>query len=195
MSARTLLGQAFGTKKSQKAIQSLTDNAIASSAGNKKGVLDAVASAVMNSMAESSATIPTKEELQAAVDNAKPRPKPNLEAETPADVYPAENLVGMDVLEGLAVKTWQDAVEANRDVKTSSRFVSRRLIRVVRTDDVKKLRTLKALLLMLNWYGCLQPGGKNAKKLPKREDVKKAVGPEVPDRIVDSIRKRFATDT
>lgn len=193
MSARTILGQAFGTKKSQKAIQSITENAIASDA-NKDGKLDAVASAVMDSMAESSTVIPTQAELQAAVDDRKPRPRPNLEAETPADVYPVENILGLDVLEGLAVKSWEDAVEANQDVKTTSRYVSRRLIRVVRTGDVKKIRTLKAMLLMLSWYGCLQPGIRGAKKLPKREEVKKAVGLEIPDRILESIRKRFAID-
>ena len=143
-----------------------------------------------------STTGPSLEELQSAIEEGKPRPRANLEAESPADVYRVEDLVGgVEVLAGLNVRGWQDAVGAGEDVKTSSRFVSNRLRRIVRIGDVKKLKTLRFLLLLLDWNSCLKPGSKGSKKLPPREDVKKAVGPEVGDGLLESVRRKFAIET
>ncbi|MCJ1295948.1 DNA-directed RNA polymerase I subunit rpa49 [Xylographa carneopallida] len=198
LAARTLLGEAFGTKKSQKAIRALTENAIVlrNSYQNSSGksVLDPLASAVIDSMSQTSGAAPTREALQAVIDEAKPRPKANLEAETPADVYRIEDLVGAGSLPALKVRDWQTAVEANKDVQTSSKYVSRRLVTVVQSKNIMRLKALRYVLLLLDWYSCLKPGMKGIKKLPQREDIIKAVGGEITTSMLESLRKRFAPD-
>lgn len=177
LSARNTLGLTFGTKKSQKAIEALTKNAISPSkssrltAGQTKSTLDPIASAVVSSMAATT-SMPTREELQAAVDESKPRPRPNLDAEIPADVYPVEKLVGREVLRQMTTKGWQDAVEAGEEILTKSRFVSHRIQTLVSSNDVRKLKTLKYLLLLLEWYNVLPASGKlGARSVPKPEHM------------------------
>ena len=133
----------------------------------------------------------TREELQNAVDEGKPRPKPNLAAETAADVYKVQDLVGVDVLRTIRVQEWQDKINAGTDVKTSSRFVSGRLQKVVQSGDVMKLKTLRYLLLLLDFYGALKPGARGVKKVPGLEDLKKVmVGVE--ERMLEGLKRRFA---
>ncbi|MCJ1247307.1 DNA-directed RNA polymerase I subunit rpa49 [Trapelia coarctata] len=199
LKARTILGEAFGTKKSQKAIRSLTENAIftpktASQTSSGKTPLDPLASAVLESMSQVTSSMPTREELQAAVDDAKPRPKANLDATTPADVYKIEDLIGIEMLKSLSVRQWQDDIKADKAIETHSRFVSHRVIRVVQSGDVKRLKALRYVLLMLDWFGGLKPGQKGAKRLPQREDIRKAVGEEIQDFLVDGLRRKFAPD-
>ena len=133
----------------------------------------------------------TREEMQSAVDEGKPRPTPHLDAETPADVYPIEELVGIGNLKLLTVKEWQDKAESGEGIETKSRFVSARLRHVVQFGDVKKLKTLRYLLLLLDWFRALKPGMKGVKKVPMHEELKIAV-PGVPSELLNGVRKRFA---
>ena len=133
----------------------------------------------------------TREEMQSVVNEGKPRPMPNPDAETPADVYPLEELVGLGNLRLLTVKEWQDKVESGEDIETKSRFVSGRVRHVVQLGDVKRLKTLRYLLLLLDWFRCLKPGMKGVKKLPMKEEVRAAVE-GVGSELLDSVRKRFA---
>ena len=179
LSARSNLGLAFGTKKSQKAIRALTANAIkapptksSSQVSGGGRTLDPLASAVVSSMVPFTSSMPTREEMQAVIDENKPIPKPNLAAETPAEVYPAEQLVGgTNVLRDMNVKELISKVKAGEDVQTKSRFVSNRLRAIVQSGDVKKVRMLKYLQLLLEWYKCLKVGSKGARKVPKDEDM------------------------
>jgi DNA-directed RNA polymerase I subunit RPA49 len=157
-------------------------------------VLDPLASAVLETMAEGSSSMPTREELQAEADEAKPRPKVNLAATTPAEVYTLEALLGTEALRGLNVRGWQDDVRAGKEVQTTSRFVARRVVRVVEGEDVKMLKALRYVLLMLNWFDCLKTIPRGGKKLPDRDVVKKAVGEGVLDSLMDGLRRRFAKD-
>ena len=145
-------------------------------------------------MSQTSGPAATREELQAEIDGAKPRPKPNMEAETPAEVYKIEDLVGASSLQSLKVRDWQSAVEANKDVQTSSKYVSRRLVKVASSKNIMRLKALRYVLLLLDWYSCLKPGMKGMKKLPQREDITKAVGGEITGSMLESLRKRFAPD-
>ena len=144
-----------------------------------------------------SATIATAEVLQALVDDAKPRPKPNTETEVLADVYPIEDLVGTATLEVISVNPWIDKVEAGEDVRTHSRFVSRRLVRTVKSKDVLKIKALRYLLLLLDWHTALKPGGREGKKLPSnKDDLRNAVSTSGPisSAVMDNVRRQFARD-
>lgn len=199
LSARSNLGLAFGTKKSQKAIRALTTNAIKASPTKSKSqtsgtgrALDPLASAVVSSMAQYTSSMPTREQMQADIDENKPIPKPNLAAETPAEVYPVEQLVGGTiVLRNMNVQELMDKVKAGEDVQTKSLFVSNRLRAVVQSDDVRKVRTLRYLLLLLDWRRGLKEGVKKGKKVPKDEDM----GPlfeQYGSEVVRGVGRRFA---
>ena len=130
------------------------------------------------------------------MDEGKPRPKPNTETEVLAEVYPIENLVGVATLEVISVNLWIDKIEAGEDVRTSSRYVSKRLAKVVKSKDILKIKTLRYLLILLDWYGALKSKGKEGKKPPSKSDeVRKAVSASGPvsSAITDSIRRQFTT--
>jgi len=136
--------------------------------------------------------MPTREELQAAVDDAKPRPKPNLQATTPSEVYSVSDLVGgEETLRLLVVRDWQDAVAANKAVHTKSRFVSKRLANLAQSGEVKRLKTLRYLLILLEFYGSLGSGPKGLKKVPQREQLRKAMG-NANEGMTEGVRRRFA---
>ncbi|KAL8734811.1 MAG: hypothetical protein Q9166_001162 [cf. Caloplaca sp. 2 TL-2023] len=198
LSARNALGLTFGTKKSQRAIQNLTKNAISPSKRNRSApgepqpALDPLASAVVSSMAAAAPTTSTREDLQAAIDESKPRPKPNLAAETPADVYPIDQLVGKNILPQMTVKEWQDAVEEKREIVTKSRFVSHRIQRIVSEGDVRKIKVVRYLLLLIEWYNALlvSPQGR-IRKVPDRTQLREKLGIWGSD-LVDGVNQRFA---
>src|SRR5690349_3672665 len=191
---RNDLGQTFGTKKSKKAIASLTENAIskprtAAELANTEPVKhDAVTAAMLRNMAEVTAGMATKEELQAAVDESKPRPKANLQAESPKDVYTIDELIGSEIMKVIPVKEWQDSVKAKKQIITSSKFVSDRIL--LASTSVLKLKVLRYLLAILQFYGATTPR-RGERGLPKKDDLRKAM-PEVPEAVVSNIIRKFS---
>ena len=130
--------------------------------------------------------------MQAEIDEAKPRPKPNMQAETPAEVYPVEDLVGgIGVLKAIGVKEWIDKVNAGEDVQTKSLFVARRLRATVQTGDVKKAKVLKYLLLLVEWFRSLKPGNRSGHRAPKPDDLPDLIANWGSD-IVNGVNRRFA---
>lgn len=116
--------------------------------------------------------MPTRDEMQAEIDEGKPRPKPNMQASTPAEVYPLEQTVGGEiVLAAMGVKDWIDTIKAGGDVQTKSRFVARRLRAAVGSGHVRRVKALRYLLLLLEWFIGLRPGPKAGKKVPKLEEM------------------------
>ncbi|KAL8906967.1 MAG: hypothetical protein Q9171_006059 [Xanthocarpia ochracea] len=198
ISARSALGLTFGTKKSQRAIQNLTKNAISpskkggSTAGEAQPTLDPVAAAVVSSMAAAGPSVTTtREDLQAAIDKSKPRPHPNPNAQAPADVYPIDQLVGPGILRQLTVKDWQDAIEQRQEILTHSRFVSHRIQRIVSEGEVRKIKTLRYLLLLIEWQNILLPGPKGiGRRIPDRTQLREKLGKWNSD-LVDGVEKRF----
>ena len=199
VTARSNLGLAFGTKKSQKAIRALTTNAIKASPTKSKShtsetgrTLDPLSSAVVSSMNQSTFSMPTREQMQAEIDQNKPIPRPNLSAEHPAEVYPIEQLVGGDnILRYMNVQELMDKVRAGEDVRTKSLFVSNRLRAVVQSDDVKRVRTLRYLLLLLEWYRGLKSASKGAKKVPRDGEMGQLME-QYGSEIVRGLGRRFA---
>jgi len=199
LSARSNLGLAFGTKKSQKAIRNLTANAIQASHSKPKTqdslsqrpTLDPLASAVVSSM-PSTSSMPTPEEMQAEVDENKPRPQAHLEAEIPADVYPIEELVGgVNVLRIIGVKEWMDKVKVGEDVQVKSMFVARRLKAEVQGGNVKRIKTLKYLLLLVEWFKLLKPVNRGGLRVPKLEDMGALVSAFSSD-LIAGLSRRFS---
>ena len=176
----------------------LTRNAISPAKAGSLGVsqtgstLDPIASAVVSSIATTAGSMPTREELQAAADESKPRPKPNITAEAPAEVYPLEDLLGRGMLRQMTVKEWQDAVDAKTEILTQSRFVSHRIPATVEAGDVRRLKSLKYLLLLLEWYSALVPASKGlGRKVKQRDKLREQLG-SWGSELVDGVSRRFA---
>ncbi len=143
-------------------------------------------------MAESTFSMPTRDEMQAEIDEGKPRPKPNMEASTVAEVYPLEQLVGGEtVLAGMGVKDWIDTIKAGGDVQIKSRFVARRLRAIVESGHVKQVKALRYLLLLIEWFTGLKPGPKSARKVPKLEEMGPLVGIYGSETVLN-LARRFA---
>lgn len=190
----------FGTKKTKKAIASRTENAISpqkprapSPGGTPQNPTkhDPIAAAVLNSMSASTDTMPSRDALNAAVDEAKPRPKANLNATTPAEVYPLNTLISSQDMGALPVKEWQDAANAGTAIETTSRFVSKRLHALASGDDVRKLKVLRYIYMLLEFYHSLKGGGRMPKKIPQREDLNNRL--KVQDSLIDGIRRKFTS--
>lgn len=132
-----------------------------------------------------------REQEKHAIEEAKPGPKPHMQAETPADVYPLEELVGLDVLRVLPVRDWQESLEADEDILTTSRFVSGRMRATVSSGNVRIIKALKYLLLLVQWYHCLKPGPRGTKKLPSGKEMGADIG-EIREDLREEMRRRFA---
>ncbi|MCJ1462350.1 DNA-directed RNA polymerase I subunit rpa49 [Pseudocyphellaria aurata] len=198
LSARSNLGLAFGTKKARKAIRAITENAISPSKhltqpSSSQSVLDPAAAAVLDLMKASATSALAQEEIKQAAEDAKPGPKPNLQAKTVAEVYPLEEVVGLDTLKSLTVRDWQDNVRDGADVVTSSRYVSGRLVQVVKSEEVRKIKALKYLLLLVQWYHCFKPGTKRVPKLGPKKNVE-AVMKGTSEELRNRIKERFSED-
>lgn len=192
-SLRQSLGMEFGTKKAKRAIAAMTENAISprkSAADGDQGVPDARTSAVLESIATSGML--SREDMQAEVDEAKPRPKPNLEASTPADVYPLDTLITREERMALQVNDWIQAVAANQAIETPSRFVANRVEALASKKEIAvKLRALKYILALVSFNAALKPTRSGGRKLPPREDLKKKLS-HLPPTLVESIKRKFA---
>jgi len=188
---RRSLGMEFGTKKAKKAIAALTDNAISPRKSTTSAQSnDPLATAVLESMASSTAGMPTREDIQAAVDEAKPRPKPNMDATSPAEVYPLDSLISREERVTIQVTDWLYAVQNNEVIKTSSRYVANRLQSIASSNDISRLKALRYILAIVDFNAALKPLRGGGKKLPQRDDLKKKVG--ISDAVLDGMKRKFA---
>ncbi|KAI9661907.1 MAG: DNA-directed RNA polymerase I subunit rpa49 [Bathelium mastoideum] len=172
---RQELGLEFGSKRAKKVISANAQNAIAPTQGAAADEkLDALGSALLTDAAAATKDQPNQEAMQAQQDAGKPRPKANLQAQKPADVYTVENLIGGNVMKALGVGEWIDHADQGVAVHTSSRFVANR-IRTLATGtrkDVQKLKVLKYLATLLDFHGSLKSGSRGTKALPKNSELK-----------------------
>jgi DNA-directed RNA polymerase I subunit RPA49 len=181
----------FGTKKARKALASQTDNAIGpAKAQRPEGTkVTATTAAVMASMADATGGMATAEELQQEADASKPRPQPNLNATDVKDVYTVDSLVGADTLKHIPVMDWVQAIAEEKEIVVNSRYVAHRI--QAQASNIEKLKILRYMLLLIDFYLVTRPGRDGGRMLPKRDAVKAALG-GVPEAVVESIKRRFA---
>lgn len=145
------------------------------------------------------------ENLQAAIQANKPVPRANTAAAHPADVYPLAELVpgGLSVLRQVPIQDWQDGSRAGKSLTsyTSSRFVSRRIEKVVRSGDTTQMQLLRFIQLLLDLTRALRRGNptdaRGARRLPPRDDLRRILSSSsnapIPDAILDAVRRRFCS--
>lgn len=199
MSSQTNLSLAFGTRKVQKSIRrALTDNALTSAVPNTSGssqtenVLEPAAAAILDVIDASAPSLRVQEEMKQTAEKSRAGPKPYLKAETPAEVYPLEELVGLDVLRILMVRDWQEKVAAGEDIVTKSKYVSGRVREVIKSGNVREIKALKYLLLLVEWYHCLKStNNKGTKELPPASVLANEMD-GTSEELREAIRVRFA---
>ncbi|ELQ44368.1 hypothetical protein OOU_Y34scaffold00088g8 [Pyricularia oryzae Y34] len=195
MDMRTDLGQAFGTKKAKKALVSKVENAITAINNASSRDSGAGEAALMASIKTAAANMPTRDELQAAVDGAKPVPKGNYDAAEIQDVYDPDQIIGSDVLNAIPVRDWQTANKNDENVQLTSRYVANRLPRVgEHAESLKRLRILRYLYFLMTFIKIAKPGKNGVRKLPPRDKLREALSP-APDVVLDSLRHKFADGT
>lgn len=193
---RRTLGQEFGTKKAKKAINSLTENAVSSL--TPKGASAAeVAKAIKNNpgaaavLASMDDSAPSREAMQAAIDQEKPRPTPNMNANSPAEVYNLDAICTKPMLQALKVKSWIDAIDNDEKISVSARTVANRLEENAKReeDGIKRTKALRFLLLGIEFFKACVPTKAGGRKLPKPEVLRDKC--KVDEDVLKMFKNRF----
>ncbi|KAK9779036.1 hypothetical protein SCAR479_03903 [Seiridium cardinale] len=199
MELRNDLGEAFGTKKARKAIASITENAIApekaiiDAEGNTRK-LDSSAIAMMESIQESTKGMATREELQAAVDRAKPVPPGNFNATEIQDVYKPDQMIGGDILISCPIKDWQDSAKKQLPLQLPYQFISSNLYAIAAgPDSVQRLRVLRYLSFLIVFIKSAKAGGRGVLKVPQKSQLHEKME-NAPAPVVESIRRKFSAN-
>jgi DNA-directed RNA polymerase I subunit RPA49 len=188
---RTELGEAFGTKKAKKAIRAVTENAItATGAAGKMANGDL---ALMDSIKGTTENMATRGQLEAMVEQARPVPRGNYDAEEIQNVYIPAQIIGAEVLNSIPVMDWQDKVKAQEAISVPSRFVANRISRVAHNENaVERLRVMRYLLLVITFWATTRQGKeRGTRNIGKRDQLKIAMA-GVPEMVVENIRRKFS---
>ncbi|KAL7788319.1 RNA polymerase I associated factor, A49-like protein [Trichoderma ceciliae] len=197
MDQRTDLGQTFGTKKAKKAIQSKVLNAITpqrkpgdDSSLNK---LDDASKAILSSIGAVTSTMASRDELQAVIDEAKPVPRANTDADEIYDVYRPEELIGADILNLVPIREWQEKAKHGESIQFHSRYVVSRVQAIASNESAEmRLRVLRYLSIVLLFYLHSKPGRqKGARQVPPREKLRELLAP-APEAVIENIRRKFS---
>ncbi|KAK4158015.1 RNA polymerase I associated factor, A49-like protein [Chaetomidium leptoderma] len=185
------LGETFGTKKAKKAIQAVAENAIL--ADRSRGKLGNDDRALVHTIRDSSQHMATREELQAAVDLARPVPRGNFDAREIQDVYVPAEIIGAEVLNAIPVMDWQEQVNKLEPVQVPARFVAHRIVRVAGYEDgVPRLKLLRYLLWVIVFWSTTKQGReRGTKSIAKRDDLREALAP-APEVVIENIRRKFS---
>lgn len=151
MEQRNKLGESFGTRKARRAIFDLKNNQIDATA------LADIQSDIVSSVTVSTANLPSQEQVQAKLEEGRPIPPHNAEAENVEDIYPLYGIVPAREWKAIRV----DALFATEDATTrqelfpagSSPYVSKRLAQL--TDPAlhtERLQLLYYIGLLLSTY-------------------------------------------
>ncbi|KAG6011850.1 hypothetical protein E4U54_007872 [Claviceps lovelessii] len=192
---RVDLGQTFGTKKAKKAIRDKALNAIAPQrkAGEAPAEINLAGKAVLQSVGNITTQMSTKEELQSVVDEAKPVPKANLEAQDIQDVYDPNSVIGADILNLVPIREWQERARHSEGIQTTSRFVAARVNAIATNNDaVTRLRVLRYFNFVLTFYLNTKPGKqRGTRQVPPRDKLRELMAP-APEAVVENIRRKFS---
>ncbi|AEO69439.1 83359642-d75c-4b09-bb37-530c0bd40553 [Thermothielavioides terrestris] len=184
------LGEAFGTKKAKKALQAVAENAML--AAKSRGKLGEDDRALVDTIEDASHHMATREELQAALDSARPVPRGNFDAKEIQDVYVPAQIIGAEVLNAIPVMDWQEKVQKHEDVLVPSRFVANRIVRVAGSEDVQRLKLLRYLLWVLIFWSTTRQGReRGTRSISRREKLREDLAP-APEVVIENIRRKFS---
>ena len=123
--SRAALTEAFGTKKSKKAIQSIAENRLLARGGDGD---DPLSKAILSTFAGED-----HDQVDATALNRtnKPLPPTNISAQNIEDAYPLTSLIipqpYKDTLSQTSITYWENRVSTGKAIKTNIRFVAHRV--------------------------------------------------------------------
>ncbi|OAR01625.1 hypothetical protein LLEC1_03288 [Akanthomyces lecanii] len=197
MELKTDLGQTFGTKKARKVINQRVLNAIAphKKPGDEPAEIDDASRAMLHSVGEVAAEMASREQLQAVVDDAKPLPPVNVDADEIQDVYDPEAVVGAEILNMVPIREWQEKVRHKEGVQTNSKFVAMRVNAIASNTSAaaeQRLRVLRYLGFVVTFYRSTKPGRqKGTRSVPPRDKLREVLAP-APEAVIENIRRKFS---
>lgn len=147
----------------------------------------------MESIKDVTMSIPTREDLQDAIDANKPIPKGHYDAEEIQDVYKPEELIGKDMLELIQVKDWLQSVRKSEDIKLRTRFVAHRVNRIGSGDNaVYRLRLLRYTYFLQLFLMTAKKGKeRNTLEILKKDKLQEELTPAPPP-VIESLRRKFS---
>lgn len=148
----------------------------------------------MQSIQEATKDMATREELQAAVDQAKPVPQGNFDATEIQDVYRPEQIIGAEVLNAIPIKDWQDSAKKQLALTLPYQFISMNMYAIAAgPQPVQRLRTLRYVNYLILFLRAARPGRERGvlRVPPRNQLAEKMEGAPTP--VVESIRRRFST--
>lgn len=195
MEQKTELGQTFGTKKAKKVIQERVLNAIGPQRkeGDAPTKIDDAARAMLSSVGAITSKMATREELQAVVDEAKPIPRPNVDAKEIQNVYDPNEIIGADILNLVPIREWQEKAQHGENIQTPSRFVAGRVTPMALNEAaLLRLRVLRYYSFVLLFYLKSKPGRQRGmRQLPPRDKLREMLAP-APEAVIENIRRKFS---
>ncbi|KAK4946220.1 DNA-directed RNA polymerase I subunit rpa49 [Elasticomyces elasticus] len=127
-SSRAALTEAFGTKKSKKAVASMAENRLLARGGAGDATHDALSSAILSSIKDEGDV----DELDQATSRAnKPLPQADLSATDITQVYPFSSLIfpgpARTTLSQMPIAYWRDRIGSAKPVNSRYRFIAHRV--------------------------------------------------------------------
>ena len=123
--SRAALTEAFGTKKSKRAIQSIAENRLLARGGDGD---DPLSKALLSTLAGEDDDQPDGSALSRS---KKPLPPANLSAKNIEDAYPLSTLIiprpYQDTLTKTSISYWKSRISESKTIKTNVRFVAHRM--------------------------------------------------------------------
>ena len=149
--------------------------------------------AMLDNVKDASKNMATREELQAALDSARPVPRGNFDADEIQDVYIPEEIIGAEVFNAIPVMDWQEAAQKQEAIQVPSRFVANRINRVASNENaVPRLKVMRYFLWVLIFYATTGKGrDRGTKSIAKRDKLRELLAP-APEVVVENIRRKFS---
>jgi DNA-directed RNA polymerase I subunit RPA49 len=151
--ARAALGQAFGTAKAKKQLNSDERNLVT---GEQ---LSDELSNLHAEIGKATVNVPKKQEMMKSMANALPIPSHNLDAESPEEAYDLSSIVTDEELNSLNPKellkeTSLDGVKSHLAYR-DSKFINDRLMAIIAASgkkDRKRVRTLMYINILMAYF-------------------------------------------
>jgi len=177
----------FGTKKAKSMIQSLAENSIIQS-GSQGGKTDATTKALLKSIGEKVAEMPTAAEQADASGESAPKPRANLDAKEPSQVYPLSVLIPIELLNSINVKEWSEKATKGEAISLPISYVARRLVSAAQNPDKTKLKVLKYMAVAIEFVQNLK-GNRAPKRVLSKQDLYNKM--KYPSSLIDAVQQRF----
>ncbi|KIW20499.1 hypothetical protein PV08_01074 [Exophiala spinifera] len=126
-SSRAALTEAFGTKKSRKAVASMAENRLLARGGDD----DPLSTAILSSIKEEDVPLQSSSSSATGDRSNKPLPPADVTTDEITDVYPLSVLVhpgpARATLSQMRIQPWLDRVSAKKEINSRFRYVAHRV--------------------------------------------------------------------